>query len=560
MKNNNLHILFGLILVAFVGSVALLMILPTVISHHSGNNTKPAPAQAPAHNDKEQAQPRRPLSQPEQVLPQTAQTAARPAEPNNPSYRSTGRYLHSVNDICGRDGQPASTRKEIPCPDRIKSYKNWPKTCQEITFTDGSKSIIYLVKERGLVGREDFSAEGRPVTLGEFATAGGYYNTDTQTHIPRYPDVETLGITYAPNATLADTRKVDFVPAQLNEDRPVKAEKGTRAPRYCDLYPKECKTDPVVQVSLLRPASSSASFSASSSSGTISQSNKPISAPQTKRPATPQKQEPFIPPYDEELAAKIQKVFEPVLPADQSKKLGRSYAVQGYHIRIMPGVYDELTMAHRSAEEKAQHKKILAAHKQAVDILRQERALKEKQTSVPAYSGSAKKEEFYLPGLSYVKGPNGQAVIRRTEIPCPDRTSYPATWPSVCQEIQFEDGTKSIVYITQYRGIVARDDFDAHGHLLVNRRFYSTGGYFDPDKLRHIPDYPSTISETFFYDENGVASKTEIYSFDEKMAEKTKQSLQKEFEEKQQMPQITIRPQQNAQTYCDVYKSECVKL
>lgn len=279
-----------------------------------------------------------------------------------------------------------------------------------------------------------------------------------------------------------------------------------------------------------------------------------------EQPIKKQPSKPVTPPFDEDISTKIKKVFEPILSETESEKLGRSYATKGYHIRIMPDLYDDLNSQHLSAEEQDKYKKTLAAHQQALEILRQNNVLKAKQLSADSVPTPKKKEEFYLPGLTAIKGLKGQPQINIKEIACSDRYIAYENWNKICQEIRFADGTKSVVYIVTARGVTAREDFDAQGHLLVQHRFWTTGGYFDSKKIRHIPDYPSTLSESIFYNRDSSVNKIEIYSFNATAADKTKQSLEKEFATQQQMPSIIVQSNKNLPQYCDLYKSECIAL
>ncbi|MBP5404222.1 MAG: hypothetical protein J6Y17_03940 [Elusimicrobiaceae bacterium] len=263
----------------------------------------------------------------------------------------------------------------------------------------------------------------------------------------------------------------------------------------------------------------------------------------------------FTPPFDEEIAARIKKLFEPILSDTESEKMGQSYAAKGYHVRIMPDLYEDLHVQHLSAEEQTKYQQILSAHQQALKMLQQDRSLATTQTATPAMSASNK---FYLPGLSSIKGLKGQAQIGRREIACPNRGTEYKNWDKICQEIQFADGTKSIIYVVTARGITARDDFDRQGHLLAHYGFWTSGGYFDSEKIRHIPDYPSAVSEAFFYDKANNVNKIEIY-LSGAAAERTKQSLQQAFAGKQ-MPDIVTQSFKDAPEYCDLYKSECVAL
>lgn len=237
----------------------------------------------------------------------------------------------------------------------------------------------------------------------------------------------------------------------------------------------------------------------------------------------------FAIPFDEDISAKIKKVFEPILSEDESEEMGRSYSAIGYNIAIMPDLYDDLHSQHLSEEEQVRYKKLLSAHQQALEILRQNKTLNGKQSDEPATPIG--EEEFYLPGLDAIKGLKGQQQTTRKEIECPDRYTDYKTWDKICQEIQFADMTKSIVYVVSKRGITAREDFDAQGHLLVQHRFLTTGGYFDPDKIRHIPYYPATVSKSIFYDKNGDVIQKKTQLSDKNEAGKAK--------------------------YCDLYKLEC---
>ena len=276
-----------------------------------------------------------------------------------------------------------------------------------------------------------------------------------------------------------------------------------------------------------------------------------------QRPNT-SSQQAFTPPFEEETAVKIKSVFEPLLSETESEKLGRLYATKGYHSRILPDLYNDLRAQHLPAEEQDKYQKIQAAHQQAIQILQQDRALKEQPAFVAAASTPKQKEEFYLPGLDAIKGPNGQPQISRKEIICPERYTRYKTWNKICQEIQFKDGTKSIMYVVTARGITAREDFDAQGNLLMLRSFWTAGGYFDPEKIRHIPDYPSELAETFYYDKTDAVNKIEIFPIDARGADKDTQTLQNEFANKS--PDIVVQSFKNAPKYCDLYPSECVTL
>ncbi len=244
-------------------------------------------------------------------------------------------------------------------------------------------------------------------------------------------------------------------------------------------------------------------------------------------------QKSFIPLSDEDMRAKIKKIFEPLLSEAESEELSRSYTAKDYHIRIMPDLYDDLHAQSLSAEEQDKYKKIQAAHQQVLEILRQNSTLEDKQSD-ESVSTPEEKEEFYLPGLTAIKGLKGQPQTSMKEIPCPDRYTSYRSWDKICQEIQFADGTKSIVYVVASRGVAAREDFDAQEHLLVRNSFWTTGGYFDPDQIRHIPDYPSALSEAIFYNQDGTVNKTETY--------------------------LPSTAEATNKTYCDLYKSECIAL
>ena len=304
-----------------------------------------------------------------------------------------------------------------------------------------------------------------------------------------------------------------------------------------------------------RPSPSSKTDSQQSASAAQAQ---PIAKIQNseKKPETPKRK--FTIPFDEEMAAKIKKVFEPILSEDESEEMGRSYAAIGYNVSIMPDLYDELHSQHLSAEEQDKYKKLLSAHQQALEILRQNRALKGQQSSEAAASAQIEDTKFYLPGLDYIKGLKGQQQTSRKEIECPSRYTDYKNWNKICQEIQFTDGTKSIVYVVAKRGVAAREDFDAQGHLLVRHQFWSTGGFFDPDKIRHIPDYPTTVSDSIFYDKNGAVIQTDTQPFD--TAEAAKLSSKEDSLRKKQVLDSIVQWHKKAPKYCDLYKFECIAL
>ena len=304
-----------------------------------------------------------------------------------------------------------------------------------------------------------------------------------------------------------------------------------------------------------RPSPSSKTDSQQSASAAQAQ---PIAKIQNseKKPETPKRK--FTIPFDEEMAAKIKKVFEPILSEDESEEMGRSYAAIGYNVSIMPDLYDELHSQHLSAEEQDKYKKLLSAHQQALEILRQNRALKGQQSSEAAASAQIEDTKFYLPGLDYIKGLKGQQQTSRKEIECPSRYTDYKNWNKICQEIQFIDGTKSIVYVVAKRGVAAREDFDAQGHLLVRHQFWSTGGFFDPDKIRHIPDYPTTVSDSIFYDKNGAVIQTDTQPFD--TAEAAKLSSKEDSLRKKQVLDSIVQWHKKAPKYCDLYKFECIAL
>ena len=241
MKNNNIRVLFGLLLILLVAIVLLVVTLFSVVSRRAA--------------DKEQARPAPIAAQPKPV----AQTRPEPLtqttpEPVQSDSQKLHVYLHSIKDIRSRDGEPIAFHQQIDCPDHIKSYKTWPKICLEITFADETKSIIWVAKERGLVAREDFDAAGEPISVKEYTTAGGYYDADKQINIPPHPAAPTLGIVYnakvppehmpsKENAVPLKKLQSDFTPAVLNEDIPINDERHTRGPQYCDFYSKECRAD-----------------------------------------------------------------------------------------------------------------------------------------------------------------------------------------------------------------------------------------------------------------------------------------------------------------------------
>ena len=298
------------------------------------------------------------------------------------------------------------------------------------------------------------------------------------------------------------------------------------------------------------------------SSKTDSQSGAPAAQAQPKtqnsnKQANSPKRK-FTIPYDEEMAAKIKKVFEPILSEDESEEMGRSYAAIGYNVSIMPDLYDELHSQHLSAEEQDKYKKLLSAHQQALEILRQNRASKGQQSSEAVASAQMEDTKFYLPGLDYIKGLKGQQQTSLKEIECPSRYTDYKNWNKICQEIQFTDGTKSIVYVVAKRGVAAREDFDAEGHLLVRHQFWSAGGFFDPDKIRHIPDYPTTGSDSIYYDRNGAVIQTDTQPFD--TAEAAKLSSKEDSLRKKQVMDSIVQWHKKAPKYCDLYKFECVAL
>ena len=265
----------------------------------------------------------------------------------------------------------------------------------------------------------------------------------------------------------------------------------------------------------------------------------------------------FTIPFDEEMAAKIKKVFEPILSETESEEMGRSYAAIGYNVAIMLDLYDELHSRHLSDEEQDKYRKLISAHQQALEILRQNRALKEQQSPEAAASVTMVEKEFYLPGPEAVKGLKGQQQSSRKEIECPSRYTGYKNWNKICQEIQFTDGTNSIIYIVAKRGITAREDFDAEGHLLVRHQFWSAGGFFDPDKIRHIPDYPTTVSDSIYYDRNGAVIQTEAQPSETIEAGKASLSPQEEALRKKQVLDSIVQWHKKAPKYCDLYKSEC---
>ena len=251
MKNNNIRILFGLLLILFVAIVLLAITLFSVISRRAKDKEQALPMPI-TQTHKPITQMHRPVVSHSDEQPQpVSQTMPAPIK-SDPQKLHV--YLHSIKDILSRDGQPIVSHQQIDCPDHIKSYKTWPKICSEITFADQTKSIIWVTKERGLVAREDFDAAGEPISVKEYSTAGGYYDADKQINIPPHPAAPTLGIVYnakvpaehMPSKENAESFKKlqsDFTPAVLNEDIPINDEKHTRGPQYCDFYSKECRAD-----------------------------------------------------------------------------------------------------------------------------------------------------------------------------------------------------------------------------------------------------------------------------------------------------------------------------
>ena len=77
---------------------------------------------------------------------------------------------------------------------------------------------------------------------------------------------------------------------------------------------------------------------------------------------------------------------------------------------IMSGLHDGLHSSYPSAEGQNKKGKAVDAHQQALEILRQDNALEDKQLSVVS-SAPKGKEEFYLPGLPAIKGVKGQSQI-----------------------------------------------------------------------------------------------------------------------------------------------------
>ena len=120
MKISNLHILFGLILVAFVGSVALIMILPTVISRQ---NTEKAQSVAATTQKSDTTAPT-PLA-PQSSAPRPTQVPPAPVTKNIPAApKSPARYLHTISEIRGRQGQYMSRQMVTQCPDDLTVFKN----------------------------------------------------------------------------------------------------------------------------------------------------------------------------------------------------------------------------------------------------------------------------------------------------------------------------------------------------------------------------------------------------------------------------------------------------
>ena len=266
---------------------------------------------------------------------------------------------------------------------------------------------------------------------------------------------------------------------------------------------------------------------------------------------------------DQEMAAKITEIFQEVFTPQQSQELAQLYTDHEYHHRIIEGPYAKLLAKNAPAEKQIDMKRVDALHKQVTDLLRQNRALKAKDapytnvsSTTSATSTPQEKKEYYLPGPDAIKGLHGEAVVKRTEIPCPDRITDYRTWPKVCQELQFQDGSKSIIYIVTSRGITARDDFDAQGHLRTHYQFWSRGGYFDSKKIMHVPDYPSTLSLVFLYDDKGAVHQADTYLLKEQTPEEVLRFLQ----EHNESVGLQLKNYADAPQYCDLYPLECEEL
>ena len=182
------------------------------------------------------------------------QTAIAPSSNNSLTKQKSlteakpDRYLHSINDILGRQGQAVVSRKEIACTEDVRGKLGNRSNCQEIIFDDGSKSIISTVKfntEPVLQIRQDFDANGQPIVLHEFGMSPFQ---DSNHHFVLYPVGPISGIIYNSRPMrpeeafkiLSDPSKNEYAPGMENA---YKKPKGAQGPRYCDLYPKECRAD-----------------------------------------------------------------------------------------------------------------------------------------------------------------------------------------------------------------------------------------------------------------------------------------------------------------------------
>ena len=238
MKTNNLGVLLGLVAILLVALVLLLISLHSIFSHTDTEQTPVGPA--PVTTAKTTSAPS--LAQPTErpILPQTAAVkkdvvAAHP-------------YLHSIADIRGRQGQYKSQQIFIECPDDLTVYKNFQKHCLEITFQDGSKSIIYMNKDRGLIARKDFDANGQPISLHEYASFGGFFDTEKNRRAPIYPTAPVAGIIYnAPKhpsqQPAQQTGSFSLRQEQIDRYTDTTRQEHTRGPQYCDFYPSECRAD-----------------------------------------------------------------------------------------------------------------------------------------------------------------------------------------------------------------------------------------------------------------------------------------------------------------------------
>ena len=196
MKKSNLWVLAGLIIILLVSLVILLVQLFSVISKQSVSSAQEISVnQGPVFTPEQIVEPKQNFS-PTFPIQQPDATPALAPTTNNPAPDAPLVYLHSIDDILSRQGQPAVTREEFACLNPTQSYSNLSTTCQEITFSDGSKSIIYITEKFGLIAREDFTPDGNTLCFNEFAVDGGYYDEKAQINIPYYPTVPIAGRSY----------------------------------------------------------------------------------------------------------------------------------------------------------------------------------------------------------------------------------------------------------------------------------------------------------------------------------------------------------------------------